>query len=865
MPTLHIDNFQKGTITARAPFLIPNESFAKLENAICVDGRVERKGGYKSLGVTSLSTIISVTSNSMGVFALSFTVPTGESDYIIPGSITFTIGTSPNTTTYKDVQNGKMFLDPLPSDGIASGTVDYVNKLITIPGLLNVPASITFSRSPCLPILEFFELGKKQYCIDYKYFYELISDRLSIGFGKNLVKRQTYLHSNLDFTWSGATSADFRGFSGIENHSKLYVTNSRSGRYFMPITAVTLSQTTTITINPRVDGVTQNFLNNIIAAAGRNLKVFIFGTRGSWALNSRTANVTSVTGGANMSPLTVTLDINGSSITSYTSHGILQFLNVGSDDMGGIKVFDGSGWTNFMPPLTSPGVVSSSSAPSISNPLQVTYLVGCDFFVNFFGIFIAFGTREATADGDIDYDPVRIRYNIPITSPGYFTDAQLNSTAISTWYNATDRPSGYSLISTIGRQFAWAEIVNNRCVIGVDTGAITLTFDASTPTSPLILSLYDSDLGALSLRSSVHLDNSILAIGPQGILRYQPRASLLKSLFEVSRMDQEVYDFIEDVNFDDPYFISTSRDTVSQFIYLNYVSRDSAKFPDKAILFNYKDQTFAVLKEKATAQAKFSFIIPEFLEPTWSSLPENATWETVRDSRWSDFKSRSSLKSETVIGTSQGLVLQRFNQRSLPVADVICTNITNSNNITVLTCPNHSLNTGDFIQIKEALGVTFADNRTIFKVERINDNTINIDGDFTGTYAGGAVVRVIENFSIRTKEFAVGWQESKKLSLHFVRFLIESLDIRLPLVLNIYTDHNRTAPVFTETLSATNNNFINTGTFLHWLKSNNAVVNNSVQFELTLSEETLKNSQYSDEGFKLHAINLMLEFVGELA
>ncbi len=867
MPVLHIENFTKGMVTAKEPFLIPPSAFADLENVIATDGRLERKGGYNIIGTTAITHTLTVTSDAHGVFNLAFTAPSDESDNIVFGSITLSVTAGGTTTTYQDFQSGLMFSAPALPQADSVGVVDYIAKTITISSLASTSATITFSRHPCLPVSAFFELGPKIFCADYKYFYEIQPENSFFAYGAELKRQQKYLHSNLDFQWGGFRSTTYRGISGIENENKLYVTNGQTGKNFFAITAITKGSTnTTIRVNTDIPDIDASFITNISNnVSSGNLKGYIFGVRGMWGVNDRVVDITSFTRVASTDNYDIVFALDSSAFTDYTSAGVFQFLNVSADVQNGIKTFDGTGWANFNPPVTSPGNIAAGG--SIANPLEVTYLVGADFFVNFFGYFFAFGTRESTATGASTYHPTRIRY--AVGAPTYFTDTDLNSFGAKFWYSDV-RLRGYEITSSIGRNYSWARVINNVCMVGIDRGAITLSFESGgLPDFPIFVSYFNSALGVTSLNSSAHMDRFILAAGPQGILHYQPRATLLKALFEVNRIDQDVYNFVENIDFTGAkgQLLSVVRDTVKQLIYVNYVSRESFRFPDETIVINYKDGTFSKLKERFTAQHSFEIVTRELQEdPTWEGFltDRGITWEDIGQERWKDFKSRSSLRQSSVGGTSQGIILQRVTSR-LWASDLICTSMTLQNNkTTLLTCTNHSLNDGDYIQVVCPLGIQFNDNKQIFKVSVIDNNSVQIDGAFTGTYKGGGRFRVIESFKIRTKEFIDGWPESKILSISYIKFLVQTSNKALPITLNVYVGHDRDNPVHTETMVLNNRQFVNANSLADWLKSNESFINSSVQFELTLSEDNLRNIFFSDAEFKLHAINLMLELVGEL-
>lgn len=698
---IYIGNFGKGLKLDRTPFNIDNDAFPFLFNFYAWRGRVKRKRGTSLLAQLERQ-IISVTSPTLpwqkGPLALvggAGNLITGFSlentSSITPGSISFSVGG--NTYTEPTPPNGGLLKNggPLPDPG---SSINYATGAVVIAGGGVGPLTGTFSYFPGLPVMGLrdfsstISLASSLYPIllafDTTYSYQIAQTTT----GQSFYNVNYYKTTNTPFVWSGADYQQFWTTNYPSTTSQLsgslWATNNKPGFHFQMIATITVGNPTTITTSAPHNLITGDWVFfNEITGADADL------------LNGQAFQVT-VTGAMSF---TVAVDTTDKAINN---DGIFQKLTSSTSGQDGIKWYDGDptsatgiptgtglGWVNFMPPLTATSVSINGS------PSRLYYLVGALAIVPFKDRLLFFSPWiQATTGAAIQLqDTVIWSWN---GTPYYNALVPFNQSFDVRAYYVDQTGLGGFLAAGISQPII--SIGNNQDALIVGFGGDgrkTRFVYTGNDLFPFLFFNINSELPSASTYSAITLDKGVIDIGQYGIVMTDQQSA--------QRIDLDIPDEIFQIKATDngALRVNAARDFKNEWIYFSYPYDGNLwKFPTQTFLFNYRDNTWAILYENFTAHGRFRPVMTR----NWTTIGEQfGSWNNWREP-WNS-GSESTLYTDIIAGNPQGYVLVLDQGTNEGVSGTIAA-VANDGGNTRITSINHCVlasnsntGTGDYLYI----------------------------------------------------------------------------------------------------------------------------------------------------------------------
>jgi hypothetical protein len=90
-----------------------------------------------------------------------------------------------------------------------------------------------------------------------------------------------------------------------------------------------------------------------------------------------------------------------------------------------------------------------------------------------------------------------------------------------------------------------------------------------------------------------------------------------------------------------------------------------------------------------------------------------------------------------------------------------------------LTVINHNLESGDYILIEDATGITDLNGIVTRVAEPVDANTFTVTDSFTGTYSGSGRITRISNLNITSKQWNPGTPIGQQFRMPYIDFLLD--------------------------------------------------------------------------------------------
>jgi len=701
-------------------------------------GRARKKRGTKPLARLAIQVSLS---SSLSTESITLSHP------IAAGTVSLTVGAN----TYKE---------PSPPDGTligtpaGTGTINYTTGVVIIFGGGSSAITGTYSYYPLLPVMglrDFIPVNTpsnlttssiypQSLAFDTKYSYQNFNNS---SLGSMIYFNTTYFKNpptgtytsyvakgtQTPFVWTGQ---DYQQFWTTNFEQALWATNANPGMQIQAITAIVRNTSTNVTLSvassPAVIG-DFVFINEVVNSADTPPS-----TTNADSLNNQSGYVTAVGVGT----ITVTLPNANVSATGTFSGGIVQYLTnvvptLTSTSMGdGIKWYDGdptgatglpsgsaAGWVNFNPPLSKGGQIIDNYA-SGTKPF---YLVGCKAILPYKDRILFFGCYISTSANAIaGIPPIFLQDTViwswngspyytcsfapPINTLTTFHPILTPGTGITNEVGEGANFQAYFTDQTGFGGYLAAGIQQAIVTVGLNEDVLIISFTrkqtrfayTGNDIDPFRFYAINSELGASATFSAITLDRGVLTFGPFGLT--------MTTQTSTERIDLVIPDAafqVQQLNYGTNR-INSVRDYYKEWVYFSY-SPDSqpttSLFPTQTFLFNYRDNTWAILYENFTAHGNFA----STADTTWATLPYN-NWDEWTDP-WNTPEDQA-LFPEVIAGNPQGFVVIL----SQGTGEAPTGNIANSivyaadPTMTQITSTNHCVNEGDYLYISGVIGST---------------------------------------------------------------------------------------------------------------------------------------------------------------
>jgi hypothetical protein len=423
-----------------------------------------------------------------------------------------------------------------------------------------------------------------------------------------------------------------------------------------------------------------------------------------------------------------------------------------------INYYDGSDWF-----LLEPHV----------NP--TTFLEQCKILIGYKSRLIAMNLWEGPDIYNVFHYPNKIRWSV-----------NGDPTDINAWREDIPGQGSY-LYAPTNEAIISVAFIRDILVVKFERSSWRLSYTGNE-NLPFVFQKIDTDLGSESPFSLITFGKGLLSVADKGIT--------VDDGMSVNRIDtnipQQVFKIKNNANGTDRVY--GIRDFVSELAYFSFPSFNTVKFPDRVLVYNYNNATWAIFKDSFTCYGNYQRDSDE----TWAAFTDERydTWAALYQT-WNE-GATSALVPNIAAGNQAGFV-SALTPAIAPATVNSPTLFINALDVASIPCritvPNHNLETGTFIKISGVLGISplnpsilnnipFPGMNLIYRVTVIDQNTLSLEvwdtvalvfdgldiSAYVGDYIGGGVITVLNRFDIITKEFSPFYETSGQCRLGSVDF-----------------------------------------------------------------------------------------------
>jgi len=884
MDKIIVGNFSQGLTTNRLPFVIGDDAFPEMYNFYSWRGRVKRKRGTVFLGQMQIQvTVVSSPTSpwQLGQQALTSGAINLVTAFSLPVNSTIVSG------TLSLIVNGQTYTEPSTPDGTlvgsggGSGTINYATGAVTIVGGGSNNLTGTFSYYPVQPAMGLRDFSSsassEQFPLllgfDTTNSYQLNQTNSSVSFyNVNFFKT-----TGVPFSWSGADYQLFWTTNYPDTNStssgSLWATNNVPGLNMVSASYTSGSGTPNIIFNLTYK--ISAYTNLVVGD-----KLWFNEWSGGSTINGLVGTVTSAVGASSGN---YTIQFTGNQTVSGT--GVAQLLTNTVAGQDGIKWYDGDptattgipaatglGWVNFSPPLTATSTIIDTA------PSALYYLVGAQFIVPFKDRLLFFSPWIQTSSGN----PIQLQDTVIWSwngTPYYTTPVPSGQTAnIKAYYIDQAGLGGFVSVGT-SKPILSVGINEDALIVGFGASGLKTRFVyTGNDLNPFLFFAINSEYPSTSPLSSVSFDNGMLDVGTYGICLTDQQSS--------KRIDTQIPDQIFNLQNSNngTLRVNSIRDFYKEWVYIAYpVNTSVSKFPTQTFLFNYRDNTWAILYENFTCHGSYRATNSY----TWNTLPFTS-WDTWNEP-W-DSGSITQLTPNIIAGNPQGYVLIKGEGTGEGQSGTISAiSAASTGTWTKITSPNHCVAVGDYLYFQGCLGSTFLNTNIGMVTQYIDANNFNVDINFVaGTYNGLGTFSRLCQPALQTKQFQAYWEQGKQVRLSDQKYLLDRTSngqVTLNIYLSTDSDNSYNNSPVVPSENVTNNSLIYsqllytcpelgnlgltaaninlqmpTSMTQHqiWHRVNTSLLGYTFQVGITLSDAQMRNLDYATSEISLHAMQFTM-------
>ncbi len=433
------------------------------------------------------------------------------------------------------------------------------------------------------------------------------------------------------------------------------------------------------------------------------------------------------------------------------------FLDTGGPTYDPIRYYDGATWVDFTPTLDD-----------TATPVK---LVGARILIPYYGRLLALDTLEAPDSLATPGTP-----DIALTKEYYnrCRFSQIGSPIQADAWQSTVFGKGGFIDAPVNEKIISATFFKNTLIVSFERSTWQLRYVGEYGL-PFIWERISSDFGSESTFSPVLFDQGVLQIGD--------RAITTATSNNVERIDLQIPDLVFQMRNDEfgKSRVWGIRNFQKEVVYWSWVntnleSLSTWKFPNQTLLFNYRNNTYAVFRDNVTAFGIYQ-------------SPVGVTWDRIdifwddEDVFWDNENANPEFES-IVSGNQQGFV-HYYASSNIDEPSLRITAFTAGATTIEITSPDHNLANGEWIQITNA---TFSTgdpgfNNRIYQISIVDKDTIAIyfwqNGDLPvdldpSNYIGGGVMTLFPIMDIQTKDFNPYQSKGSQLKLAYIDFLVDA-------------------------------------------------------------------------------------------
>lgn len=393
---------------------------------------------------------------------------------------------------------------------------------------------------------------------------------------------------------------------------------------------------------------------------------------------------------------------------------------------------------------------------------------------------------------------------------------------------------------------------------------------------PFLWERISSDFGCESTFSSIIFDQGVASVGDRAITSATSNT--------VVRIDEQIPDQVFDfLNRDNGVKrVWGIRDFQRELAFWCFPDDNDLEptqyFPNKTLLYNYRNNTYAIFRNNITAFGYFQLIN----SVTWNSTDifwddEEVLWDEVDD---------QSKFPRIVIGNQQGYV-HFYGYTSLDDVSLAIQAIDLTVTPIKLTIPNHNLETEEIIYLQGILvnipAVSSALNNQIYQVAFIDKDNVTItkwDGtNYVNvappagetTYIGNGEMRLFPRMLFETKDWNPYQNEGKQVRINNIDFQTDVQPTTPGSAISVNLIVNASPTIFGNLIvgQQTTENFLTPpfyvlGSFYAWHRFFANTFGQFIRIQVTYDDVLMNELTTHQEAFELNAINIFMRPGGKI-
>jgi len=449
---------------------------------------------------------------------------------------------------------------------------------------------------------------------------------------------------------------------------------------------------------------------------------------------------------------------------------VTNFNNTAGSPM---RYYNGATWSAAW----TPGIRGASSTTA-----DTTFMFQARILIPYYGRLIAFNTYEGTSIGTSQNYYNRCRFS-QIGSP-------IQSTVVGppfvrgAWRDDVFGKGGF-IDAPVNEEIISAIFFKNTLIVGFERSTWQLRYVGEYGL-PFIWERISSDFGCESTFSPVLFD--------QGVLQVGDRAIVTATSNNVERIDLQVPDIIFNFKNDEAgkSRVQGIRNFQKEIVYWSWVDSSlqgatTWKFPNRTLLFNYRNNTYAIFRDNVTAFGIYQSV-------------NGITWDRT-DIYWDDddvFWDDENPEFESIVsGNQQGYVHFYATSTIDEPSSYISAFATGAKTVEI-TVPNHNLADDEWIQIQDCIftGGDPGYNSRVYQVIVKDINTLELYEWINGSkvittsvsgYVGGGQISLLPVMDIQTKDFNPFQAQGSQLKLSYIDMLADAFpqgEVAINVILN---------------------------------------------------------------------------------
>ncbi len=410
-----------------------------------------------------------------------------------------------------------------------------------------------------------------------------------------------------------------------------------------------------------------------------------------------------------------------------------------------------------------------------------------------------------------------------------------------------DAPTSEAIIS--------AQILKDRLIVFFERSTWELAYTGNQVV-PFVWQTINIELGVESTFSMVPFDKVLIGVGDVGIMACNAA--------NVDRIDERIPDEVFQIHNtqEGPERVYGVRDYNTEMVYWAFPDDSSVatnKFPSRVLVYNYRNNSWAINDDGITAFGQYQFTS----NITWENT--DLSWDQA-DFEWNAGENQNKARN-VIAGNAEGFTFIVDRDVSINSFALSITDMTEAGFIVELTIINHTLNYGSYIFIDNATSTNDPDgkitrlNESIFLIYPIDANTVAIEipdtGAFNGAiYTGGGTVRRVSQIQLVTKQYNFYLDKGYSFAINKIDFLVDKVPSGEVSVLTYANSANFVIDDSVLSTDAYDQIYapMEQQQEMVWHSIYPSGFGSFLQFQLTLTNEQMLNRLIADGDFVLNAM-----------